>query len=271
MILMESQRISFDRVAGIYEDTRGHPPEISRQIADSLIAFLPARAAILEVGVGTGRIARPLLDHDMEIFGVDISAGMMTRFLELLHSSAPSPHLCQADTCQLPFRDRAFQAVLSVHVFHLIKEWQQALAEMQRVLRPEGLLCTGYDWRDQGSPHSQINDQWRNIISKYVEHPGHPGPRDFNQVSEILIASGARSEEIEAAAWEYTFSPAHYIQQLANGTFSYSWRLDPQFMPACIADLRSWTTERFGSLDVEFILPKKFIWQIFRWNYLTEE
>jgi ubiquinone/menaquinone biosynthesis C-methylase UbiE len=263
---MENHRISFDRVAGIYENTRGHPPEISRQIADSIRAFLPARAVILEVGVGTGRIARPLLQHGLQIFGVDISTGMMARMLELLPPGSPRPYLCQADACRLPFQNRAFQAVLSVHVFHLIKEWQQALAEMQRVLRLEGLLCTGYDWRDHDSPHSQINDQWRKITAQYIENPGHPGPREFSQVFQTLTANGAQTEEIEAAAWQYTFSPARYIQQLADGTYSNSWRLDPQVMPTCIAELQTWAVERFGPLDLEITLPKKFIWEIFWWQ-----
>jgi ubiquinone/menaquinone biosynthesis C-methylase UbiE len=81
---MENHRVSFDRVASVYEDTRGHPPEISRQIADSLRNHLPASSAILEVGIGTGRIARPLLYHNLRLFGVDVSARMMARLLELL-------------------------------------------------------------------------------------------------------------------------------------------------------------------------------------------
>jgi hypothetical protein len=147
----------------------------------------------------------------------------------------------------------------------LIYEWQQALAEMQRVLRPEGLLCAGYDSRDTTSPHSQINDQWRQIMAKHKEHPGHPGPREFGQILQTLTDSGALVEVIEAAAWNYSFTPSQYIQQLSEGTYSSSWRLEPHLMPSCIAELRSWAVEQFGSLEAEFTLSKKFIWHVFRW------
>lgn len=262
---MENKRISFDRVADIYENTRGHPSEISTQIADSLCAVLPAQAMVLEVGVGTGRIARPLLNHRLQIFGVDISRRMMNRFIELVPPGGPKPHLFQADACQLPFRNTTFQAVLSIHVLHLINDWKQALAEMLRVLQPDGCLCTGYDWRDNESPHSQVNAQWRQIVSKYVENPHHPGPREFSEVFQVMTEGGAEMEEIEAASWQYTFTPARYIQQIADGTFSYSWKLDPQYAPAYIAELRAWAGEQFGSLDAEFTLQKKFVWHIFRW------
>ena len=268
---MEQRRISFDRVAHVYDETRGHPPEISSQVADSMVALLPPQATILEVGVGTGRIARPLLKRNLEVFGVDISIQMMTRFRQLVRPGSPMPYLFQADACQLPFRSNSFTTVLSVHVFHLIKEWQQALAEMLRVLRPDGYLCTGYDWRDTGSPHSQINQQWRVIVSKYVENPQHPGPRDFSEVVQVLTNGGAQMKEFEAAVWDYTFVPADYIQQIAEGTFSYSWKLDPELMPYCIAELKTWAIKEFGSLEVEFKLPKKFIWQIFRWEPGTFE
>ena len=108
--------------------------------------------------------------------------------------------------------------------------------------------------------------QWRQIISKFIDHPGHPGLRDISRATRILLDTGAQMEEIEAAAWEYIFCPAVYIQQIEDGTFSYSWRLDPELMPDCIAELRTWAIERFGSLEVEFTLPKKFIWQIYYWR-----
>ena len=262
----ENRRVSFDGIASKYEDTRGLPGEVSQKVSDALCAFLPEQAKILEVGVGTGRIVRPLLSRGIRVFGVDISTRMMARFLELIQNGVPRPQLIQADACQLPFQNKVFQAVIAIHVFHLIREWQLALSEMQRVLQPGGLFGIGYDWRDLESPHSQINDQWRQIISKFIDHPGHPGLRDFSRASRILLDTGAQMEEIEAAAWEYIFCPAVYIQQIEDGTFSYSWRLDPELMPACIAELRTWAIERFGSLEVEFTLPKKFIWQIYYWR-----
>jgi ubiquinone/menaquinone biosynthesis C-methylase UbiE len=43
-----------------------------------------------------------------------------------------------ADATALPFADVRFDAVVSVHVFHLLPAWRVALAEVQRVLAPAG-------------------------------------------------------------------------------------------------------------------------------------
>jgi ubiquinone/menaquinone biosynthesis C-methylase UbiE len=260
---MENHRISFDRIAGIYDETRGHPPEVSSHIAEVVRAKLPQNAFILEVGVGTGRIVRPLLKSETKVFGIDISSRMMARFREMVVPIDSQPYLSQADALNLPLRTHAFQAVLSIHIFHLIKDWQQALDEMIRVLRPDGYLCIGYDWRDPNSPHSQINEQWRQIVSRYVENAHHPGLRNSRYLLQTLNNRGMNMEEIEAASWEYIFIPARYIQQIADGTYSYSWKLDPNLIPVCINELKTWTIEQFGLLDTEFSLPKKFIWQIY--------
>ena len=45
-----------------------------------------------------------------------------------------------ADTSSLPFEDGAFEIVFSSKVTHHVREWQVALAEMTRVLKPGGHL-----------------------------------------------------------------------------------------------------------------------------------
>jgi ubiquinone/menaquinone biosynthesis C-methylase UbiE len=43
--------------------------------------------------------------------------------------------LLLADARSIPFKDKTFDATVSVHLLHLIKEWQKALAEVCRVTR----------------------------------------------------------------------------------------------------------------------------------------
>ena len=49
-----------------------------------------------------------------------------------------------ADAAQLPFPDGRFDLVLSAAMLHHVIEWDTALAEAVRVLRPGGRLV-GYD------------------------------------------------------------------------------------------------------------------------------
>ena len=52
-----------------------------------------------------------------------------------------------ADLTQLPFRDGSFDIVLCVHVLEHIPEDHKAIAEIARVLTPEGTVILAVPWR----------------------------------------------------------------------------------------------------------------------------
>ena len=100
----------------------------------------------LEIGAGVGAMSAQLLtlyprfrmvatDYDTELVGMaeQVLAGFGRR------ASAQ-----RADAAQLPFPDGRFDLVLSAAVLHHVIDWDQALAEAVRVLRPGGKLI-GYD------------------------------------------------------------------------------------------------------------------------------
>jgi SAM-dependent methyltransferase len=96
---------------------------------------------ILEIGVGTGRIAEPLAYHDFEVWGVDASPAMLER--ARLRLGNHSARLIQASALELDLH-RTFPAAL----LPLNTLWHFADAESQtrclRVIRehlpPGGLL-----------------------------------------------------------------------------------------------------------------------------------
>ena len=112
--------VSFDRAADTYDNTRGFPPSISDLVAEAAIDFIGPKARVLEVGVGTGRIARPLLARNVHVTGLDLSRKMMSRLLEMLTPGSLQPALIEGEAVSLPLADSSFDAVISVHVFHQI-------------------------------------------------------------------------------------------------------------------------------------------------------
>ena len=46
----------------------------------------------------------------------------------------------QADACDLPFEDGAFDRALALLVLHFVSEGGKAVAEMRRVVRPGGVV-----------------------------------------------------------------------------------------------------------------------------------
>src|SRR5262249_40046805 len=78
------ESISFDPIADRYDQTRYYPQEVAEQIAAALTAQrrVPTGGTLLEVGIGTGRIALPLLARGINVTGVDISPRMVVRLQE---------------------------------------------------------------------------------------------------------------------------------------------------------------------------------------------
>lgn len=266
--------VSFDRAADIYDATRGFPPGISELVADAALEIIGTQAQVLEVGIGTGRIARPLLARGVRITGVDLSRQMMGRLLETLPPASPRPILIEGDAASLPLAGSAFDAVISVHVFHLIADWRAALAETRRVLRspdpasgrPGGVFLSGYDWRPEDTPGVALLKKWRAIVSESGYQGDGPGARDFEDVKAALVEMGATMKERAVGEWTRTRTLAQHLETIEHRTWSSTWTVPDDFFPRCLAELRQWAIAKYGSLDQEFTVPHKFIWQAFQWK-----
>lgn len=102
-------------------------------------------ANILDVATGTGdlaiRIARTL--HPDHITGIDLSDGM----LEIGRKKAKEAGLdyiiefVQGDCLDLPFDDNTFDCVTVAYGVRNFEHLDQGYRQMQRVLRPGGMLC----------------------------------------------------------------------------------------------------------------------------------
>ncbi len=89
-----------------------------------------------------------------------MTAAALTRLREFPNASAKT-----ADATALPFPDASFDAVVSCLMLHHIIDWEAAVTEVARVLRPGGTFV-GYDLvrtplarlfhRLDGSPHRLV-------------------------------------------------------------------------------------------------------------------
>ncbi len=76
---MTNASVSFDRAAEYYDRTRALPPELAARQTEMLAGALAGRSRVLEIGVGTGRIALPLWQSGVPVVGLDLSAPMLHR------------------------------------------------------------------------------------------------------------------------------------------------------------------------------------------------
>jgi ubiquinone/menaquinone biosynthesis C-methylase UbiE len=98
--------VAFDRAAGYYDESRGLDPAVEELVANRVEEAAGRAGRLLEVGVGTGRIALPLHRRGRRVVGVDLSLPMLERYrAKAAAAGLPPPPLLRADATRLPFRD----------------------------------------------------------------------------------------------------------------------------------------------------------------------
>jgi SAM-dependent methyltransferase len=165
--------------------TEGADPEYAEQIvpllSDRLAAIAPDR--VLDIGCGEGQLSRlaAQVSGAAQVVGVDPTWAQLQLAAQrqaLLGSGQPRPHYGRATAAALPFPDATFDAVFACLVFEHIEGTAEAMAEVGRVLTPEGtfllflnhplLQAPGSGWIDD---HILGEQYWR--IGPYlVEHHG---------------------------------------------------------------------------------------------------
>jgi SAM-dependent methyltransferase len=253
--------IRFDAIASNYDSVRGHPPEVAEQIGRAIAAVAGTNARVLELGVGTGRIALPVAAAGCRVAGIDISAEMLRMARAKEHGQAL--WLIQGAIEHLPFADGVFDATLAVHVLHLARDWRTALAEALRVLRPGGVFIQGRDWRDPQSCVGRLRSKLRETLIELL--PGSRPPGAGAAVGQALAKLGATVEpEMVAATWVAPISPAQVLEEMESRSDAETWVLDDATLRAAVQRLRAWAESVYDDVQQPEMVERRFVIQAAR-------
>ncbi len=122
---------SFDQVAAIYDQTRGGERR-GDHFADALAPWIVG-PTVVELGIGTGVIAKGLQRHGIDVVGFDLSDAMMRQALGRVGS-----RVVVADVDRLPLSDECADTAYFVWVLQLVDDPIATLEEAARIVRPGG-------------------------------------------------------------------------------------------------------------------------------------
>lgn len=98
-----------------------------------------ARGSVLEVAVGTG-LNLPLYPAGIRLTGIEWSPGMLELAQQRRAELGVEAELREGDARSLQFPDGQFDTVVCTFSLCAIPDHEQAIAEMHRVLSPDGVL-----------------------------------------------------------------------------------------------------------------------------------
>lgn len=137
------QAEAFDAIGGRYDDAFPHK-EGQVTAVGRLLAELPDKARVLDVGCGTGvPTARQLVDAGHSVTGVDLSEGM----LELARANVPEAEFLHRDLASLrvegPGGLGRFDGITCFFTLLMLPraEIPYALRQFHRLLKPDGVLA----------------------------------------------------------------------------------------------------------------------------------
>ena len=146
-IILQSVNI-IDKLAKIYETNLWYPivyhifggmriPSI-KQTINKVIDMIKITEGIgIDIACGTGLYMRPLAEKMDQVFGIDISKGMLNKAKKIAYEqNIKNIELARAKVERLPFPNEYFDAACCSGALHLFPDTVQALKEISRVLKP---------------------------------------------------------------------------------------------------------------------------------------
>lgn len=251
--------VAFDQAAAIYDATRTLSEQARRAVTEILRGEIAGRGRVLEIGVGTGRIALPLHELDVQLAGIDLSLPMLRKLLEKTEGRPPFP-LAQGDATRLPFASAAFGAAYGVHVLHLIPAWREVVSELVRVVRPGGVVLI--DLGGLAPEIEELQDRFAEAAGASSRHPGlgFDGGPELDAEFERL---GASLRLLDPVVEEWRLPPGDFVQLFEAGVFSWTWPIPPEDRRRAGQAILPWLEERFGSLQEPHPFERGIHWRAY--------
>jgi SAM-dependent methyltransferase len=171
---------------------RGRPGYPSEALE---VAGLPATSTVLDLGAGTGKLTRLLVRTYERVVAVEPAEAMR----RLLAEACPEARALPGSAEEVPLADASVDAVFAAESFHWF-DGGRALAEIARVLRPQGALVLM--WNVPAGPTEPSTEAAERLLLEHLPaglELGHE-PLDLN------------AERYASGRWRLAFAESPFEQ-----------------------------------------------------------
>jgi len=120
------------------------------------------KGRIVDVGCGAGATAIVLAQKfvDCEVIGIDLSEPLLKIAREAVQAEKLGDRVKfeKADVQAIPYEDNRFDVVINLNMVHLVADPVKMLNEMERILKPDGMLFI-----------ADLKRSWLAIIEKEIK------------------------------------------------------------------------------------------------------
>ncbi|MDQ3701837.1 MAG: methyltransferase domain-containing protein [Chloroflexota bacterium] len=169
---------------------------------DVVTGLAPHGAAVLDVGCGTGTLARAIALAGYDVYGLDASTGMLAQLAVATTSGAGRGQPVAGFGERLPFADGAFDLAITVATLHHITDRGRIAAtigEMCRVTRAGGHVVI---W-----DHNPKNPYWPLLMKRVPQDTGEERLVPQEEIVADLRAAGVTTMRAHRSGLVPDFTP----------------------------------------------------------------
>ena len=172
---------------------------VQRRVAERVAGLLREQclspSALLDVGCGTGTLLNLLgIQYpDARLIGLDLAFNMARQATAKVRSGT---HLTNGDAELLPFRDCAFDLVVTTSTLQWMDTLDKSVAEMLRVVAPGGMVLIAYFGRET---LWELRECYGQVLQQRGKHRHGPHQqrlhqfKDAGELKDALSAAGAET------------------------------------------------------------------------------
>jgi SAM-dependent methyltransferase len=255
--------LSFDRAVSYYDRTRLMPDWLRDALTDSFVreARVTPESKILEIGIGTGRIALQFAERGLFVVGVDLSLAMMGELQKKNAKLGYHVVAAQADANALPFSVLVYDCVYIVNTLHVVANWQNAIHDAWRILKPGGYLLVSAHYTNPESIFDQMQLKLRELAQARGIDARLPGLQSDEELKTELNRLG-ETRIVEVVRHVDGVTPAPMLDGLGARGASNTWVIPENILDEIMPSLRVWAEQTFGDLSRELEEESRFDWMV---------